>query len=287
MCELLRKLILTSLVMFFNSGSPLQVAFALLVSWLPFKSVDRNASCLQHCSQSVTTLLFAFGLLFKVSAFANVDEAQTDRDAGNAAIADGLGIVLVVMCSAFLVACVVAGVLEMARKVNAQLIARARFKGVVGGGISGAVGVPGGWLQKTQTSSYAKRTPRRDGDGDGDLEMQAIDDALFELDNPMHAADGGGRGRGGIGMGGGGGGAVPKAQWRANPLAQSATSTTGESKASPVAAPASLLLPPGAAAVANPLHARARNGAGLGRGRGRGRGRRSRGGRRGGGGAAV
>lgn len=64
--ELVRKLILTSLILlFFETGSALQVTFALLVSafahvahalWRPY--VSRRAYLLQHGSLAVTTLTY-------------------------------------------------------------------------------------------------------------------------------------------------------------------------------------------------------------------------------------
>lgn len=66
MAELLRKLVLTSLILlFFDQGSAIQVTFALLVSafahvahslWRPF--TNRRAYHLQHGSLTVTTLAY-------------------------------------------------------------------------------------------------------------------------------------------------------------------------------------------------------------------------------------
>lgn len=137
--ELLRKLLLTSLIMlFFESGSALQITFAMLVSafahvahalWKPY--VSRRAYLLQHASLAVTTVTYvrpctrrvwqhyspsllptaptpryAFGLLFKVRGFSSEtdDGAGASTTAGDAAsgVFRGLGVMLVVSCSLFL-----------------------------------------------------------------------------------------------------------------------------------------------------------------------------------------
>lgn len=129
--ELLRKLVLTSLILlFFDQGSALQVTFALLVSafahvahalWRPY--TDRRAYLLQHGSLAVTTLVYvalpaagargcltgvrcrryAFGLLFKVRGFSQ-GATGTSTTAGDdqEIVFDVLGVALVAMCAAFL-----------------------------------------------------------------------------------------------------------------------------------------------------------------------------------------
>ena len=79
-CELLRKLWLSSLVVLMDEGSPLQVAGAVVVSgwahvahgvWKPWKGAGVNGDGkltyrLQHLSLFVTAFVFLMGLLFKV-----------------------------------------------------------------------------------------------------------------------------------------------------------------------------------------------------------------------------
>lgn len=123
--ELARKLVLTSLVIFFDAGSALQVAFALLVSgwahvahaaYKPFAHNNVAAYYLQHASLGITTFLFCNGLLFKVNGFA-VDDG-TARLVDTQKVVDALGILLVVLCVLFLAAAGVLGVTEFSANVN-------------------------------------------------------------------------------------------------------------------------------------------------------------------------
>lgn len=113
--ELLRKLFLTSFVLFLDAGSPFQICFALVVSayahvahslWRPY--VDRAAYLLQHLSLAVTTSVFAFGLLFKVDGLGET----------SAGVVNALGVVLVLLCAAVLACSAVLVVLRLAQQAR-------------------------------------------------------------------------------------------------------------------------------------------------------------------------
>lgn len=139
----LMQFILTSVVIFFDPGSALQVAFALQVSawfhvahgvWQPFKSVDVRAYWLQHGSLFVTTFILVCGLLFKVAAdneaaadavtaAASLASASTaaGETVSNVAASDvviGLGTVVILVCAAWALAAVVVTGLEIRNRLH-------------------------------------------------------------------------------------------------------------------------------------------------------------------------
>ena len=114
--ELVRKLALTSLVLFFSAGSPFQITFALILSayahvahalYQPF--VDRGAYHLQHGSLTVTTLVYTLGLLFKVDTFdaRGASPSPGSEEPQDWRVRSALGILLVIACAAFLAAALV------------------------------------------------------------------------------------------------------------------------------------------------------------------------------------
>ena len=156
--ELLRKLVLTSLILlFFDSGSALQVTFALVVSafahvahslWRPY--TDRAAYMLQHGSLAVTTLVYATGLLFKVRGLTSTQArgagASTTAGDSSADVFSGLGLLLVLMCAAFLLWALALVVVRIWPHVRVQVcpgsrpsaIARARLRGKTASKLSSA-----------------------------------------------------------------------------------------------------------------------------------------------------
>jgi hypothetical protein len=99
--ELLRKLILTSIVLLFEAGSALQVTVAVLVSgWAHvlhavFKPWGAGSVmyALQHGSLFVTTFVFLMGLLFKANSIS--------RSSG---VGEALSVMMLVLCVGFLLA---------------------------------------------------------------------------------------------------------------------------------------------------------------------------------------
>lgn len=156
--------------------------------------------------------------LFKVEGFTNVDEASTSPSQAaldNAAVADGLGVLLVIMCAGFLLACAVAGVAEIVRKVKVEL-SRSRAKGVASRPLRQR-------SEQRRRGNY-RRDNGPDSAGSVDVEMQALDAALFAFENPMIS-------RGGS-ADAGAGAAAPA--WRTNPLAPAVSvPLAAESKEAP------------------------------------------------------
>ena len=96
--ELVRKLLLTSIVVVMSDGSPLQVTCAVCVcSWAHvlhgvFKPWGGGSLLygLQHGSLFVTSFVFLMGLLFKV-----------DGVVAGSAVYDGLAVVMLVLCCGY------------------------------------------------------------------------------------------------------------------------------------------------------------------------------------------
>lgn len=143
--ELVRELCLTSIVLFFNAGSAVQVFFALLISsyahvghaWFkPY--TDRAEYWLYHGSLLSTTFVFAIGLLLKVDGFgtsnANGLDPTIDPDVKAEAerVLQWLGFALVAVAGCFLLACCLIGgwriILEIRRVRAASRFSRRKFK---------------------------------------------------------------------------------------------------------------------------------------------------------------
>lgn len=115
-------------MLFFDAGTPLQVFFALLVSayshvahahFRPF--VEPAVFRLQHFSLLTTTAVYALGLLFKVGAITDSESAAQQTGLGaDQGIVNGLGLLLVLMVIAFLVASVVVGTRQLYAEVRRQ-----------------------------------------------------------------------------------------------------------------------------------------------------------------------
>ena len=134
--ELLRNLLLTCIItMFLDTGSALQIAFALVVSafahvahavWKPF--VNRGSYLLQHGSLGVTTLVYALGLMFKMQEFTRELDAGAGADTtagdGDTGLSQALGVTLVLLCSAFLSVGAIMVATTVCYRARAQLRAR-------------------------------------------------------------------------------------------------------------------------------------------------------------------
>lgn len=111
--EVMRKLLLTSAVLLFDAGSPMQLTSALLLSacawtahtaWKPY--VDRKAYLLQSLALGITVVIFTAALLFKLDAFEVADATEPNSLANEAAAAASqwLGAVIAALIAGF-VAC--------------------------------------------------------------------------------------------------------------------------------------------------------------------------------------
>lgn len=168
----------------FDAGSPVQIAFALLVSayahvlhayYKPF--VDVSAHRLQHFSLFTTTFVFTIAMLLKVDAFADGRSSAETK-----AVVDWLGVVLVVLCGSFIVTTVLLGVRNTVGAVRDRLRLRLvrRNKAVThllpASVVQASTGPRGGW----------KGAESRDdghGDGDGDGESKSFE--MKWRDNPL------------------------------------------------------------------------------------------------------
>ena len=106
--------------------------------------VNRRAYLLQHGSLTVTTLVYACGLLFKVQEFAAGEPggagSSTTAGDGNASVSQALGAALVFLCAAFLLWGVALVVAAVCTKAHAGWRARSvgyRNRKAAGGGGGG------------------------------------------------------------------------------------------------------------------------------------------------------
>lgn len=169
--ELLRKLLLTSLALFFSPNDPLQLLYAILVSFAaavghaalkPFAH-SRRAYWLQHLSLWATFCLFVMGLLYKVEGL------DTDTPAFQA-----LTYALVVVCGGF----ILIGFALIAVEVTRQIAAIAHRKEV----ISTLWRARG--LTAPDSAPVPTPNPAHDGAG-GDVGPGALQRASWHS-NPMH-----------------------------------------------------------------------------------------------------
>lgn len=123
--ELVRKLALTSLVLFFSAGSPFQICFALMLSayahvahalYRPF--ADKSAYYLQHGSLAVTTLVYTAGLLFKVDGFGRGSASSNGVDED--VVLNAIGALLVVACVGFLVMAAIVAALHVRQRLRSS-----------------------------------------------------------------------------------------------------------------------------------------------------------------------
>mmetsp|Transcript_47848 Transcript_47848/g.114975 ORF Transcript_47848/g.114975 Transcript_47848/m.114975 type:complete len:216 (+) Transcript_47848:511-1158(+) len=132
--ELLRKLLLSSLPLFFDRGSPVQLLYALVVSFgaallhaslKPFKHL-RRAYFLQHASLVATFSLFAMGLVYQTGGL------DTESAAFEALtyLLLSMQALFVVGGTALIVHTVVTGITDALRKRELRSVFVGAFAGV-------------------------------------------------------------------------------------------------------------------------------------------------------------
>lgn len=215
--ELLRKLTLTSLVLFFNAGSPFQITFALVVCtyahvahgmYRPF--VERSSYLLQHFSLGTTTFVFVMGLLFKVEGFGDDSAGDADASDGSGSgalepddeqtdILEGLGALLVVVCVLFLLAAVGVGVSQMRKALRGVKLAgpagrAARRAGAALSGRRDSVAARLRSLSSKLATPGRLLSPRSPRAGGAEATVGDVEGAAVEMMvNPMrHQGDGAG-----------------------------------------------------------------------------------------------
>jgi hypothetical protein len=207
--ELLRKLLLSAVVVLIDEGSPLQVTLAVLVSgWAhvlhaQYKPWGAGSALysLQHGALFVTSFVFLMGLLFKVDGVSSSSGTYT-----------ALSGIMVTLCTAFMAAWVgviVARVVAMwraSRKVRQSRTrgGRASVSGAPASSSSAGVAVSRGVPSASSTDGFIVTNPLRSVAVDG--VAAKVDDGSDRRDcrDAAQRDESDGIGDGGGGGGGGG-----------------------------------------------------------------------------------
>ncbi len=181
--ELIRKLLLSALVVLIEPGSPLQITLAVLVSgWAHvlhamYKPWGQGSAmyALQHGSLFVTSFVFLMGLLFKVNGVTTTSPTYS-----------ALSSVMLLACTLFLVTWVAVVLVAMTLKIPAVFTSlHARWPALVTR-VSGMLVAAG--TQSTGTVATSVHSTAWSSEGVGGVSVTTAGELSISMVNPLRVA---------------------------------------------------------------------------------------------------